>query len=209
MSDLTVVYYTSNREHPDFERRILEEIQASAAGLPLITVSQKPMDVGRNICVGEIGQSQENIVLQASVGAYAATTRYVVMTESDCLYPKEIFHFTPSDDHTIYYPRVGYVIWEKRKRFWLKNYRELVGVSSRENFLRVLAVASERKPKYLSRLIRHNTRQEAFETEAPLVSIKTSQGMHWRSPHGSEWADEIPYWGKASDVWAKYFGTQS
>ena len=56
----TIVYYTSNRENPDFENRITFRLLKTAKKLnmPLINVTQKPMPgFGKNICVGDVGVS--------------------------------------------------------------------------------------------------------------------------------------------------------
>jgi hypothetical protein len=62
----------------------------------LISVSQKPMDLGRNICVGDIGRSHLNIYRQALIGAKAAETPYIALAEDDILYSKSHFEIRPS-----------------------------------------------------------------------------------------------------------------
>ena len=57
--DLTLVYITSNRENEYFESKIIETMKESINGLPVVSVSQKPIDFGENICLGDIGAKEE------------------------------------------------------------------------------------------------------------------------------------------------------
>ena len=58
--DKTIIYYTSNQEGSLFEEKIRENILKHKGNLPIISVSQKPMGFGKNICVGDVGHSYLN-----------------------------------------------------------------------------------------------------------------------------------------------------
>jgi hypothetical protein len=45
---VTILYYTSNREDESFEKKIQENI-LKQTDLPIISVSQKPINFGKNI----------------------------------------------------------------------------------------------------------------------------------------------------------------
>jgi hypothetical protein len=75
----------------------------SAEDIPIISVSQKPVSLGTNICVGEIGRSITSIFMQVLAGALAAETKYVAIAEQDNLYPKGCFSYRPPRDDTFYY----------------------------------------------------------------------------------------------------------
>ncbi|MEX0909997.1 MAG: hypothetical protein WDZ75_01750 [Candidatus Paceibacterota bacterium] len=94
---MTVCYYTSNHAPEKFLQKNQEVLLRAIGELPLISVSQKPMDFGTNICVGEIGRSHLNIYRQALIGAKAADTKYVAFCEDDVLYSKDHFDFVPQD----------------------------------------------------------------------------------------------------------------
>ena len=49
----TIIYYTSNRKGERFEKKIRDNILNVCDGMPIVSVSQKPIDFGKNICVGE------------------------------------------------------------------------------------------------------------------------------------------------------------
>lgn len=89
MSDLTLLFYTANRVEPRMMDVAMDNLKAY--GYPIISVSQKPMDLGHNICVGDIGQSAENIYKQVCIGLEHVKTPYVALVEDDCLYIPEHF----------------------------------------------------------------------------------------------------------------------
>jgi len=205
--DLTVVYITSNREDERFENRIIESLKEAIGGLPVVSVSQKPMDFGENICIGDIGAKPENVLRQLIIGAKAAKTRFVTVGESDFLYPKEFFEFVPPRDDTFYYPDEVYLLWAHRTRFFRKNIREILSVTNREHFISVLERVQSSKFLNITHKISKYTKQDTFKTDIPLVTFKTRKGMHWRSPYSSHGhKTELPFWGKASDVIRKYCG---
>ena len=59
--DLTIIYITANVVKEKFGEKVREKLLESAGDFPIISVSQKPMDFGENICVGEIGVNFRNI----------------------------------------------------------------------------------------------------------------------------------------------------
>jgi len=78
--DLTVLYYTSNREKPEFEEIIRRKIGETIGDTPIITVSQKPVTPfglypiknHKNIVVGDVGLSDYNIYRQMQIGCLEA-----------------------------------------------------------------------------------------------------------------------------------------
>lgn len=106
MSDLTVIYYTANyldETNPYFLENTKKQLLKAIGDLPLISVSQKPIVFGKNICVGNIGRSHLNIYRQILTGCREAKTRYVAMAEDDILYSYEHFHSgRPKTNHFLY-----------------------------------------------------------------------------------------------------------
>jgi len=100
---LSIIYYTDNSLDKPFEKRCQDELIKASEGKPIITVSQKPLDFGNNICLGEIGRSHHSLFLQALTGAKMATTKYVAMAEHDCWYTPEHFNWIPPDDKIFWY----------------------------------------------------------------------------------------------------------
>lgn len=103
MSDVTIVWYTCNTLDPFLMARCQAELLKAAQGKPIISVSQKPLDFGQNICVGDIGRSHISLFTQILAGAKAATTRFIALAEHDCLYTPEHFDWLPPTDDYFYY----------------------------------------------------------------------------------------------------------
>lgn len=94
VTDLTLLYYTANTSvfREAIEKRLEKQVY------PIISISQEPIALGTNICVGKIGRSLENIYRQVLEGAKKATTKYVALVEDDCLYVPEHFEHRPTGD---------------------------------------------------------------------------------------------------------------
>ena len=98
MSNKTILYYTCNKINEKFASKVKDQIKWANKNLnyPIISISQKPLtDMGTNICVGDIGQSLQNIYRQILEGAKLATTDYIVCCEDDTLYTEEHLIVTP------------------------------------------------------------------------------------------------------------------
>jgi hypothetical protein len=202
---LTIIYYTSNRERSEFEDKIKATLLEAVGDLPLISVSQKPIGFGDNICVGDIGVSAESILKQMLAGAVAAKTKFIGFGESDCLYHRSYYDFRPPKDDTFYYPDEVYLIWAKRQSFWLKRRAETSCIVSREHFIDVInkVLECEFKKYSISRFVPKLTKQDTFHVDIPVVSIKTKNGLHWKSPHSKIHKSTLPHWGTGKDLWEK------
>ncbi len=93
--DLSVIYITANVLPGDFANAAQGILLEAIGKLPLISVSQKPMDFGLNIDVGDEVRSHVNIYRQALIGADAAKTKYIAIVEDDCLYAPAHFAYRP------------------------------------------------------------------------------------------------------------------
>ena len=103
MTDTTIVYYTDNQLDEFLFRKCQEFLIEAADGKRIISVSQKPIDFGDNICLGDIGRSHISLFSQMLAGAEAADTEYVALAEHDCIYSKEHFNWIPPSDDIFYY----------------------------------------------------------------------------------------------------------
>ena len=126
---ITVIYYTSNKEPELFEQNIRKRLLDVIGNLPLISVSQKPIDFGDNICVGEnIGLSDANIFRQLLIGCEKASTPLIATAEADCLYPPTgYFDFKPKNiDMTYRYTNL-WLFYTKycNRRLWRKGFLKM------------------------------------------------------------------------------------
>ena len=129
-NDLTVIYYTANTEQEKFETKIRKQLLKSINGLPLISVSRKPIqNFGTNICVGLQPYCDRSAFHQLLIGLERAKTTFAIATEADCLYPPEYFTFTPPKlDHAYRYDNVwlfhSWLGCRSKGLFWNKTFSE-------------------------------------------------------------------------------------
>jgi len=95
-----IIYYTDNR----LDSVIMNvcQRQLEKAGLPIISVSLKPLEFGENIVVtGERGP--ETMFRQILAGIEASSANYLFFAEHDVLYHPSHFEFWPERDDIFYY----------------------------------------------------------------------------------------------------------
>ena len=207
-----VIYYTSNKENPEFERRIQENI-LSVTDLPIISVSQKPIKFGKNICVGDIGVSGFNVFRQVQVALKNTDADFVISAEADCLYPPDYFTFRP--------PTVGtkecwrnnnlYVMGNRRNYYWKKwegaHHAQIAG---RQYYLDTLNALFVGAPGWSTKEFnfpkeRHK-KEDTFDkiyywsSNNPVVQIKTHKGMRHYTCSDRIDRDSIPYWGNGKEL---------
>ena len=184
----TILYYTSNRESPEFEKRIQDNILKVSGGIPIISISQKPIKFGKNICVGDVGTSGFNMFRQVQIGLLETHSQFVISAEADCLYPPDYFQFTPKQVTVPYRDSNLYVMGNRRDYFWRKpegaTHAQIVGTGF---YLRVLNKLFEGAPKWSVEEKNfpkeRNGKNDVFDTieywksENPVVQIKTRLGM--------------------------------
>lgn len=209
MNDISVIYYSSNQENPAFEKKVQETILQNSGGIPIISVTQKPMGFGLNVCVGEVGSSEMNMLRQILIACEAADTKYVVSAEADCLYPPEYFQFIPPTDDACYRNDNTYIIGRGREYYWKKpEGGTWCQVINREFYIQRLKMLLDGAPKWdanakrfvKERGMRFFDSYKTFSTEYPCISIKASGGMHHYSHSERVPIDLLPYWGKAKDI---------
>jgi hypothetical protein len=86
-----------------------------AGDIPIVSVSQKPMTLGNNICMGELGRSWLSLYKQLRAGLDAVETENVVIAEHDCLYTHSHLRWQPPRDDTFYYNSNHWLVeWSDR-----------------------------------------------------------------------------------------------
>jgi hypothetical protein len=217
MADMTVVYYTSNREHPTLESRIQATLREQIGDLPVISVSHKPIDFGLNICVGDVGLSNVNIFRQMLMGVQAATTPYVCTAEADILHPPEFFAHRPAHRDALCPAVPLWVLFAQRggARVYMAKRQGSEGamVAGRDALMMHLETMLAGQPQWLDApgrevvlpYLTDLARIEPFELPAPLVTFKTDYQLHRRTPHLPETKTrELPYWGQAAALIERY-----
>jgi hypothetical protein len=218
-----VVYYTSNREEEKFESRIRRNLLATINGdAELISVSQKPLDFGTNICVGDVGTCDLNAIRQLQIGILEAKTPYITVAEADCLYPPDYFNYIPPTKKDCYRYTNVWVLhsWIGRKfggGYRRKEFSECAQFAGRDYWLYRIEKALNGFPYWglpgepNPPLVFSRHGWKPLERSGPylaVINMKTLNGLRkfTRTPRAPEYgATELPYWGKAQDMREDYF----
>jgi hypothetical protein len=220
MNDTTIIYYSSNHEKPEFEQRIRDNILKVCGDVPIISVTQKPVDFGKNIVIGDVGASGFNMFRQVQIACREAKTKFVISAEADCLYPPDYFTFVPKKDDVCYRNRNLYVMPQHRVYFFKKeegaSHAQTVG---RKFYLETLDKLFTGAPQWsveersFPKERTHQKQEDVFwrnqiefyETENPVIQIKTSQSMRHFTNSDRIPRTELPYWGTGRDFRKKYY----
>jgi len=208
-STVAVIYYTSCREDTEFEWRVRRNI-LSVTDLPIISVSQKPINFGKNICVGDVGVSGFNCFRQIQIALQNTDADFVISAEADCLYPPDYFEFRPENEQCWRNNNL-YVMGDRRSYFWQKlegaTHAQMVG---REYYLNTLNELFESAPEWSVEEFnfpkeRHK-KADIFDkvnfwtSENPVVQIKTHKGMRYHTHSERVNIYDIPYWGNGKEL---------
>lgn len=206
MNDTTIIYYTSNREDETFERKIQGVLKKLGHGLPIISVSQKPIELGENICIGEVGANDHNIYQQILIGCKAAKTPFVIMAEADNLYPPDYFKFIPDKLDAVYRYELIYVLKLHRSYFFRKPTCEGAQIAGREYLIDLIEQEIGKDPEWSDVQFKVNPYKQlnkswsVFGTDIPVVSIKTGQGLRANTLTDKIGVKALPYWGSTKTV---------
>ena len=224
MSDITAVYYTASFINERFANKVRAQILKAIGDIPLISVSQKPLDFGENICIGDIGRKHLNIYKQALIGAKAAKTKYIALVEDDILYSPDHFmsHRPPSGVFAYNSSQWGIYTWTKPPVFSYKGRRNLYSmISERDLFIEAMEERFKKWPDEDKIPLEHWAEPGKYEgkghlgvTERPSqlfntvisnVAFSHEEALSYlnlgnRKKLGDIRAYEIPYWGRAEDV---------
>lgn len=108
-----IIYYTDNSLDEQFAAVVRQRLINASQGIPIVSVSQKPIPFEYNICVGEIGRSLSNMWKQILTALLYSEVDTVYIAEHDVLYDSSHFEFEPEDNNCFYYNRN---IWLVRSR---------------------------------------------------------------------------------------------
>lgn len=214
-NNATIIYYSSNREDPRFEKRIQQTLLKNCGGLPIVSVTQKPTKLGKNIVVGEVGVSGANMFRQVQIACQEAKTKFVISAEADCVYPPDYFTFVPPREDVPYRNTNLYVMGDHRDYWYLKKegatHAQIVG---REFYLKRLTELfkglpmwnPEEKnfPKERYRKEDVFDKIEYWKTENPVFQIKTHRSMRYFTHSERVPIYDLPYWGNGQKV-RKYY----
>lgn len=210
-----IIYYTSNREDPGFEMRIRETLLKNCGSIPIISVSQKPINLGKNICIGDVGASGFNMFRQVQIGLMNTDADLIISAEADCCYPPDYFEFTPPRKDVCYRNSNLYVMPDLRDFFFYKEegatHAQIVG---RDFYLSILNRLFKNAPEWnkdeknfpKERWHKEDVfdKVEHYRTISPVFQIKTHKGMRYYTHSDRVPIPEIPFWGSGKPI-RKYY----
>ena len=210
MNDRTIVFYSGNTENSLFEGKIMDDLKEKVGDIPIVSVTQIPVDLGTNICVGKQPFSYTSEWKQVLIALKAAKTKYCIAAESDCLYPPEYFSFTPSEEKMMYNYTNIWMVWKNHGGFWKKTgYCEGAQMCDREYWIERLEPLLPEKWEPYTRKEETALVQKIFPTRRewtgrPMISFKTGGGVSNRTTFINERIQEIDYWGEINKLKGKY-----
>lgn len=216
-----LAYYTDNRCEERILQAVRKQIQRSSNGHKIISVSQYPVDLGRNIVVN-YDRSVLSMFKQILLAIQNLDTDYIFLTEHDVVYNDTHFAFTPPRDDVYYYNNNMWMVDVKTGK--AITYDQIKHVSalcaSRELLLdhytrRVEYVEKNGYPRKMGyepgKPVRHggldDYKFEYFQSDKPLLDLKHSATITRgrfkldqyrcknRIKDSWEEAKEIPHWG--------------
>lgn len=205
--EYTIIYYSSNREKPEFEKKIQENILKNSNGLSIISVTQKPMIFGENICVGEHYNCYYNEFRQIQIALQRAKTPYVLVTESDFLYPSDYFSFEPKEIGKCYRYDDVWVLDDKGNEFILKGRSDGAQLMDREMWLNMINKwldknrmwSNSGEPKRTTPQVRRNKNKYVWSGN-PTITFKTKNNITPKTKTTDITAKGLPYWGTVEEV---------
>jgi hypothetical protein len=227
MSDITIVYLTTNNLPERWVRFHEEHLLRTIEGHPLITVSAKPMDLPGTNLIQEGPFCAWNVYRQILRAALIAETPFIGIAENDTLYPARHFtDFRPKEDELGYdlsrwsvfswVPQPFFSNIRKRGNFTMIGPRKLIieALAEREaKYPEGLPYAGEIGRPDIERRMRVTKRKAVdWDCIEPMVNLCHPRGLSptyentpklERKP-GELKAWDIPIWGKASDIAAIY-----
>ena len=227
--DLTIVYITANHINEHFARNIRRQLLLAKGDYPLISVSHKPIEFGKNLVVGEIERCKLNIYKQLLIGAKAAKTKYIAIAEDDVLYsPGHFSQHRPKDDRVAYNMNRWSMYTWKDPVFALKQRRTNTNlIAPRQLFVRALEERFDKYPnpdkqtmdrwaetgRYENRLGVTVQKTENFTSYQPIIVFSHPEALGYlnlgeRKRLNPIRAFQLPYWGTAQAISKMYESTK-
>ncbi len=222
IKNLTILYYTPGYKDETFAENIRQRLLKTIGNTPLISVSQKPLKFGQNICVGDIGRSVSNVYRQILVGCKEAKTDYVGMAEDDTLYPAIHFdeHYLPPLDTFAYnMSRWSIPTWIKPPMYVITQRLCNSNMIAPRKLLIELIEKRLKIDKGQSKLWSEPGKHDAeyglgvYKTRwfvtTPVVSFTHDEALGFeflgkRKRMNPIRAYDVPYWGKVSEIFKLY-----
>ncbi|HET7099042.1 MAG TPA: hypothetical protein VFI61_02320 [Patescibacteria group bacterium] len=225
MNDLTILYCTANSMPDDTAEKIRQNLTKVTEGkYPIISVSQKPINFGHNICVGKIDQSNYNFFKQMLTGAKEVKTKHIAHVDDDTLYVAEHFTHLPPNEETFIFNSNTWI--GGSKLYWHPK-EELSGmfchISPTKALINNLSVRFKKYPtppqdqrrfgepgKFDTEFDIPNAKVEKFTTKIPLVTFEYRGSLNGKRKRfgltdPNSYKYDLEFFGNAEKIYNKYW----
>jgi len=203
----TIIYYSSSREKPEFEQKVIDNLKKQSGGIQIISITQKPTDLGLNICIGEKPACYSNSFKQILMGLKIANTDFCIAAESDCFYPPEYFTFTPPIKDQVYRYTNLYVYFDGYNHFWKKKWVEGAQMCGTEHWIKSIEAILENPNSWEPeefKFIFEGKDEYSWSGKNPVLYCKTRAGVNFKTGYIKGAVDSVPMWGNVNDFKQKY-----
>lgn len=230
-----ILYYTANVIHDSFATAVRNHITnlAVATNSLLVSVSQKPIDFGLNLCMGEMGWSAWLVYWQILHGARAIQRLkipWIYCCEDDSLYTEEHLSYVPPDKDKFYYNMNRWII-ERYSGGVHYRWRDRISMCSCVVATDLMVATLEARFRKFPEPIttRYDPRlrgwgepgryewylklpkvgMEYFSLPSPILTFNHKKGLGgYRKLSKKDIIKETlePWWGTAQSVWNEYYG---
>lgn len=217
--DITLLYYTANMIPEFFANNVREQLLLASDGIPIISVSQKPIDFGTEKIICAFTPSIYNIYRQILIGARRVRTRYIACCEDDSLYVPEHFEHRPNDAFSYNVNRWnvdegGVYFYRHRRGMCMCIVPTYLLIETLETRLKKYSDPSAIIPhfgepgRYERGLGLPEVRLEEFETKIPCLHFNhiDSQGQRRKLRRLDKIEENLEYWGNAKELWNRIHG---
>jgi len=221
MQDKGIIYYTDNILKESFAKVIRERLKLSACGIPIVWVSQKPIDETPNIVL-DLSRSHRSMCIQIYEGLMYMNCETIFLAEHDVIYHPSHFDFVPPESDVFYYNRNRW--WLDSKTGQASTNHNCFGALSQLCACRGLMINhyTERMDAYdrgINVRVHHGTEPGKhkgniitnyeigeFYSEWPNVDIRHGRNFTKsdRFKKNYELSDSIPYWGRTKGRYKEF-----
>lgn len=224
----SIIFYTANRISDEMMNKNIECLKKAAGDIPIISISQVPMDLGTNIVFESKEQTYLNIYRQLYIGAKASTSDIIFCAEDDTFYSPSHFELRPSADDVFCYNmnKWSYFVWKPDifSNRWRKTLNSLI--APRKKLIEVLEERFDLleregdnlhmcywcepgRPIYERHLGVKEQKAEELESKEPIVMVNHELSINYlkqgkRKRLGDKRATSLEFWGDASQFAKKY-----
>ena len=223
-----LVYYTDNSCDPFILEMCRKHLLKCVVGFDIVSVSQQPLNFGRNFVLSGLKREPLSIFKQIYKGLEESTADIIYLIEHDILYHSSHFDFTPPKDKYFYYNRNRYAVDPDNgkavfyqtnvlsllvayKPLLLKHFKRRVELTERDGFKSSLGYSP---PKGIPKS-ENPGHYKTYMSEFPSLDIRHQKSYtrkrmtkdQFRNERGCrDWKEtyDLPYWGVIGTDFKKF-----